>query len=343
MLLGGGFRTFGLACRRFFGYQGSFGGGGRLGSLVSCLLFTVCLSWSWVARAEVRRFEHESKVLHEVRSLSVYLPPGYDPTLSYPLALLLHGYSENDTFFEQRYQFGAMLDTLIEAGQMTPVIVVMPDASMNRTVSGYTYKGSFYVDSVAGPYEQYILGEVLAWVEARFSVSSEARRRAVLGHSMGGFGAMYYALEHGNKRFGLVASFNAPLLPPFLEHGQAILNQVFTEGSLLSIMTGRVMSLLKLNPESAIAITCLGRGFRVPPDRGLVDYERLRGLKVILTHGRENFGMFEHLHRLLRFELWRRGIAFSYEPHQGDHYSLLGADLQRAFLAWSALLEGQVP
>ena len=73
---------------------------------------------------------------------------------------------------------------------------------------------AYYVDAVEAPWsgayrmETYVTEELPALVEARFPVSSE--RRGLLGHSVGGHGALTLALRHP-ERFRSVSAF-APMV-----------------------------------------------------------------------------------------------------------------------------------
>ncbi|SRR6266404_7510548 len=58
---------------------------------------------------------------------------------------------------------------------------------------------SYYTNSVSRPqdrYEDYIVNDLVADVEGRFPASSDRANRAIVGVSMGGFGAVKLALSH---------------------------------------------------------------------------------------------------------------------------------------------------
>jgi len=71
----------------------------------------------------------------------------------------------------------------------------------------------WYTDSATLPtdrYESYILRELIPDVEKRFRVSQERGGRAVVGLSMGGYGALKFGLKYP-KMFALVASMSGAL------------------------------------------------------------------------------------------------------------------------------------
>ena len=67
-------------------------------------------------------------------------------------------------------------------------ILIMPEGN-----------SSYYTNSVDRPhdrYEDYIVKDLIADVESRFPVASDTAHRAIVGISMGGFGAITLALKH---------------------------------------------------------------------------------------------------------------------------------------------------
>jgi S-formylglutathione hydrolase FrmB len=81
------------------------------------------------------------------------------------------------------------LSRLVSQGVLPPVYFVLPDCSTR-------YGGSQYLDSPAcGPYQRYLADEVVATVDGRLRTQANARGRAVMGKSSGGYGALLAALR----------------------------------------------------------------------------------------------------------------------------------------------------
>jgi len=79
------------------------------------------------------------------------------------------------------------LDRLIGTKKMGEAIVVMPDCFTRLG-------GSQYLNSSAtGRYEDHVVRELVPYVDARYRTN---RRRAVLGKSSGGYGAMVLGMRH---------------------------------------------------------------------------------------------------------------------------------------------------
>jgi S-formylglutathione hydrolase FrmB len=144
---------------------------------------------------EVHRFESTRLVGNpwgdpSVRDLPVYLPPS-GKTEGRPLLVLLSGYTGSGWYHFNRPLFlrstiVRRLDHLIRTGAVPEAVLVAPDAVTSLG-------GSQYLNSTAtGPYEDYIVEEVLPWVQRKYGTGPTA----TLGTSSGGFGALVLALRH---------------------------------------------------------------------------------------------------------------------------------------------------
>lgn len=126
------------------------------------------------------------------QGVAVYLPPGYDSAGSrrYPVIYLLHGIGDTYTTWTHAWHIADHMDRLIAAGRIPATIVVMPNGRN-------ALMGSFYLDSpVIGNWERYIAHDVVAWADATYRTIPDRRSRAIVGHSMGGFGAVVQAMRH---------------------------------------------------------------------------------------------------------------------------------------------------
>lgn len=124
----------------------------------------------------------------------VYLPPGYDaePGRRYPVLYLLHGVLDSPEVWVEPVYDGmtiqATMDSLIGAGEIGPAIVVMPNGRN-------AYGGSYYANSpVTGGWADFIARDVVAHVDRAYRTIPARGSRAILGHSMGGLGAIRLAM-----------------------------------------------------------------------------------------------------------------------------------------------------
>lgn len=124
------------------------------------------------------------------REVFVYLPPGYGsaPARRYPVIYSLHGYAMTARLWTQMLDAPAAFDRAVAAGA-PEMIVVMPDA---MTLHG----GSFYSNSVTtGNWEDFIAEDLVAWVDAHYRTLASPSGRGLMGHSMGGYGALRIAMK----------------------------------------------------------------------------------------------------------------------------------------------------
>lgn len=136
-------------------------------------------------------------------SYSLYLPEGYAAkgATRYPVLYLLHG-SGGDA--ESWDDFWPILDRMIADGTIPPVIGVAP-------ITG----NSYWVNSTAfGDAETAVIQDLIPHIDESLPTIANRGGRALVGFSMGGFGALRYALAYP-QTFAA-----ATLLSPALQQGQ---------------------------------------------------------------------------------------------------------------------------
>jgi S-formylglutathione hydrolase FrmB len=145
------------------------------------------------------------------RDLFVYLPPGYEESdRRYPTAYLLHAYGQTAEQVVTPATDGLrwsppvedVLDPVFGRMGVTPMIVVIPDGNSR-------YGCGQWVDSpVTGHFEQYVVRDVVAFVDAHYRTIPNSRSRGVFGFSSGGFGAWNLA-SRNPEVFGAMAVLSA--------------------------------------------------------------------------------------------------------------------------------------
>jgi S-formylglutathione hydrolase FrmB len=139
---------------------------------------------------------YSSVALHGRGSFLVYLPAGYANTTNhYPVLYLLTGNNQPDTTFLQ-IGLQAELDRLIARHAIKPLIAVMIQGGPGS--NNWRNQGTRH-------YESYIL-EVQELIDRTLPTVAARDARAVVGDSMGGYGAMNVALANP-YRFGVVESW----------------------------------------------------------------------------------------------------------------------------------------
>jgi enterochelin esterase-like enzyme len=169
---------------------------------------------------------------HFVRKMQVYTPPGYKKNgpKAYPVVYLLHGlpftekaYIDESTWDPwvrpgeiwpfQEYPdfpeegFREWIDHLIATGKMEPMIIVMPNADSE---AGYRF--SFYTNSILnGNYEDYIVKDLVNYIDTNYNTIASSSGRALVGHSQGGYAAFKLGMLYPDT-FGTVASHSGLLV-----------------------------------------------------------------------------------------------------------------------------------
>ena len=93
-----------------------------------------------------------------------------------------------------------LMDVLVEEGTVQEMILVMPSGEN-------AYWGSWYVNSeVTGGWEDFIAGELVAFVDENYRTVPAAAGRGIGGASMGGYGAMILAMRHPDTFSAVYAS-----------------------------------------------------------------------------------------------------------------------------------------
>jgi enterochelin esterase-like enzyme len=283
------------------------------------------------------------------RSVIVYLPPSYgeDSQRRYPVLYFLHGITSTNTDFaggqEKSISVEPELNRLIGDGTIREMIVVLPDA---RTRFG----GAFYTNStVAGDWEDFIVRDLVGYVDARYRTLARPESRGVAGHSMGGYGAIKLAMKHPHVFSAAYALSPACLAwagdltadnPAWAKALALKRPEDRAEDDFYSLAFLAMATSFSPNPErppffadwpfvategglkvDEVAHAKWSAEFPVPLlERYSGNVARLRGLRFDVGKGDQ----FSHIPagcRLLSRALTERGISHSFEEYDGDHNS----------------------
>ena len=259
--------------------------------------------------AEVRTERFTSPALAREVSYIVDLPPSYDsaPGRRYPVVYALHGLFEGPAFWQGR-GLATILAELRASGAVPEFLVVAPDGG-----------NSFFVNAKGGRYQDMVVQDLIAHVEASYRVASGRAGRALLGISMGGYAALNIAFASPGL-VAAVATHSAMLLDkiPSAEQGarrgqMAAFFQVFGD---------------PIDAELWRANDPLARASTLDPKTAPALY---------LDCGAEDRYGLANGHRELDRLLQARGVAHSFELPPGDH----GYEFVRARLATSLRFLGE--
>lgn len=152
---------------------------------------------------------YQSKILNRPLRYSVYLPADYNKgNKSYPTVYLLHGYGDNETAWINGGNIDRIIKELEKKGEIEPMIYVMPQ--------GYN---SYYVNRFDGTlnYMDMFVKEFVPMIDSLYRTKKTPEQRAVVGYSMGGYGALILPVKHPE-----VFSVSVPLSMSFRTDEQYI-------------------------------------------------------------------------------------------------------------------------
>ncbi len=125
------------------------------------------------------------------RDVIVFLPPSYfkNKHRRYPVVYALHGYSIGAEQWTHEIRVPQTIEGAFAKGAKE-MIVVLPDS---KTV----YGGSMYSSSeTTGDFERFIYHDVVTYIDAHYRTIPDRRARGLVGHSMGGYGALRIGMQH---------------------------------------------------------------------------------------------------------------------------------------------------
>ena len=123
-----------------------------------------------------------------IPKVTVYLPPGHDPAHRYPTL-----YTADGSAWLEHYRLPTILDNLIAAGAIEPLVAVMIDAAEDRR-SWYYFNPAYVA----------YLERVVDHVDRHYSTAPEARRRVHAGSSAGARIALHVALDRPQLFSGVI-------------------------------------------------------------------------------------------------------------------------------------------
>ncbi len=182
------------------------------------LLFLLCITatYSQITVVEDSLF---SLSVNSTMKFCVVLPDGYAKgTERYTTIYLLHGYNGKYTDWVNQTE-------LTRYASNYQFIIISPDA-----------KNSWYSNSITKPkanYEDYLISDLIPFVDKKYNTLTTKFSRAVVGLSMGGYGAAKLGLKH-DSLFFFAGCLSPAIHVPFGLEDSAILARR-SKGSIQSI------------------------------------------------------------------------------------------------------------
>lgn len=125
-----------------------------------------------------------SNVLNRIWKYNLYLPQKYAESDSMKIIYLLHGSGGNENDWNQGI---TIIDSLIKDNIISQMIAVSPASGT-----------SWWVDGIE-PFERAFIDDLIPHIEKKYKVNRSRSGNYIAGFSMGGYGALRYALTYPNK------------------------------------------------------------------------------------------------------------------------------------------------
>jgi len=176
-------------------------------------------------------YRHDSRATGTPMTFSVFLPPDAEAIGRLPVVWYLSGLTCTHANVTEKGEFRAAcaeLGLIFVAPDTSPRGEGVPDDEAYDFGQG----AGFYVDATQAPYAanyrmySYITEELPDLLAEHFPVDMD--RQGIMGHSMGGHGALTIALRNP-KRFRAVSAFSPIVAPTQVPWGQKALGRYLAE------------------------------------------------------------------------------------------------------------------
>jgi len=267
------------------------------------------------------------------REVSVYLPAAYDqyPDSLFPVIYLLHGYLGTNASFLSLMK--GQIDNFFLRPGVQPMIIVAPNAYN-------TYQGSWYTNSyVTGDWEDFIVLELVNFIDSNYRTIATVNSRGIAGHSMGGYGALTLGMKHPDiygAVYGLssaLVAFDEVLLDTYVSYLVQALNATSFNNLYWRVQVMIAAGVAFAPDTSSSPFPCQ---FPITADTVLIDsiwqkwlvhdpYTMIDTLKsnlLQLTGLKFDCGTLDDLlnsNRIFAQKLTNESIPHSYVEYNGDH------------------------
>ncbi len=243
----------------------------------------------------------------------VYLPVDYAEAAAegtrYPWVVWLHGRNESHRKFHA--EGGGLALDAARADDAIPAVIFVSLGVGRRPL---------YIDGGPdGDQEKLVVEALPRFLAEHYAVDPAARRRAIMGVSMGGFGALKIAMRHPGV-FGIVAAHSSAIMPAdpsALEGRRGRMVQRLIQSSGLDEVFGDPIEPAKWAAEMPLALA-----------RDLAS-EALAPLRMYFDAGTADRYGFTPANQELAEVLTERGVAHEFVLVDGGGHSWGSGSLQR--------------
>jgi putative tributyrin esterase len=288
-----------------------------------------------IVHGTIHRDSLWSPALGVQKQMLVYLPASYDTgpaaTKRYPVAVYLHGRWGDETDLVFKGHLGDAMDSLVARG-MGEMIVVMPDGDDGWWTTWATAADTSACRQqvhrretpaefcVATPrYDEYIVHDVLSYVDSTYRTIARPESRGIGGLSMGGYGAFSIVARHPGV-FAAAVSHGGILTPGLMPDSAAL-----RTGGQITWHVGRTTA--ELQKATSFRWSSMYPMFGVAPE-SWQQHDPARLFADLDMHGGPMPALYADVamgdealqqNRVFREALQSRGINIRYAEWSGKH------------------------
>jgi len=171
---------------------------------------------------------------NEVQKIGVYLPPSYlDSDQLFPVVYFLNGYTVEAGEYPKTEAF----DYYMKNSKKQEFILI--------ELNGHNlFEGSMYANSpVSGNWEDYIVRDVVTYVDGHYRTLPKRESRGITGHSMGGGGTINISLKYPDM-FSVAYAMSPAVLA-----NDNLLNGMFQNDSILVLVQNLSKKMAKVKDK----------------------------------------------------------------------------------------------
>lgn len=153
--------------------------------LLSVFLDFLLCTQNFAASKIIKSKSCHSKILNDDIKYTCYIPQNIT-TDTLPVVYLLYGLGGHENSWVNRDNTQQIMDSLIATKQIPPFMAVMPESRNSYYINNYD--SSFL-------YSDFLLKEFTPYIDSTYHTNCNRHNRAILGISMGGYGAIVNTLK----------------------------------------------------------------------------------------------------------------------------------------------------
>ena len=159
-----------------------------------------------IEHGKLEMVEYDSKSVGNKRKALVYTPPGYSTENKHPVLYLLHGIGGDENEWRRGGHPEIILDNLIAEKKAVPMIIVMPNGRAQPDDRPGT--NAMATAPAFARFDKDLLGDLIPFIESKYSVKKDRESRALAGLSMGGGQSLNFGLANLDT-FAWVGGFSS--------------------------------------------------------------------------------------------------------------------------------------